>query len=148
MLGGIYHGCRVARDGTERYTTNTHQRHRRRGTAYGRAGSGTATGGPNLRLFPPKKRRAAKLPSRSITPRQTTGYGSLVGTSQMCSQQVTSVKISATTSEQARDARARAWRFVFECYENNKTAGAIRGEGGADLDRRVRTAKGVKPGTS
>jgi hypothetical protein len=52
------------------------------------------------------------------------------------------------TSDQARDVRARAWRFVFECYENNKAAGMIRGEEGADLDRRVRTAKGVKPGTS
>ena len=50
--------------------------------------------------------------------------------------------------EQACDARARAWRFVLECYENNKAAGMIRGEEGADLDRRVLTAKGVKPGTS
>ena len=50
--------------------------------------------------------------------------------------------------EQARDARARAWSFVFECYENNKAAGATTGEVGADLSRRLGTAKKVKPGTS
>jgi hypothetical protein len=56
--------------------------------------------------------------------------------------------LPGTSPGQARDARARAWRFVFECYENNKAAGAIRGEGDADLDRKLRTTKGVKPGTS
>jgi hypothetical protein len=50
--------------------------------------------------------------------------------------------------EQACDARARAWSFIFECYQNNKAAGTISGEGDADLDRRVRTEKEVKPGTS
>src|SRR5829696_3845588 len=49
--------------------------------------------------------------------------------------------------EQTRDARARAWSFVFECYEDNKAAGAIRGEGGADLNGWLRASKEVKPGT-
>ena len=55
---------------------------------------------------------------------------------------------SGITLEEAHDARARAWSFVFESYENNKAAGAIRGEVGADLNRRLGTAKKVKPGTS
>jgi hypothetical protein len=50
--------------------------------------------------------------------------------------------------EHTRDARARAWSFIFECYQNNKAAGTISGEGDADLKRRLRTAKEVKPGTT
>jgi hypothetical protein len=55
---------------------------------------------------------------------------------------------SGISPEKARDARARAWSFVFECYENNKAAGAIRGEGDAELNRKLRPEKEVKPGTS
>ena len=56
---------------------------------------------------------------------------------------------SGITLEEARDARARAWSFVFESYENNKAAGAIRGEGGdTELNRKLRPEKEVKPGTS
>jgi hypothetical protein len=29
---------------------------------------------------------------------------------------------SGITAEQARDIRARAWRFVFDCYERKKAA--------------------------
>jgi hypothetical protein len=50
--------------------------------------------------------------------------------------------------EQACDARARAWNFIFECFQNNKAAETISGEGDADLKRRLRTAKEVKPGTT
>ena len=33
------------------------------------------------------------------------------------------------TPEEARDARVRAWRFVFDCWEQKKTAGEDGGEG-------------------
>jgi len=36
----------------------------------------------------------------------------------------------------------------FECFEENKAAGRIRGEGDAHPNRRLRTTKEVKPGTS
>jgi hypothetical protein len=57
------------------------------------------------------------------------------------------------TLEQARDGRARAWGFVFECYEENKATGgyaAARTCGQADArpNRRLRTTKEVKLGTS
>jgi hypothetical protein len=64
------------------------------------------------------------------------------------SPRITVRSCSDTTPEQTRDARARAWGFIFECYQNNKAAGTIRGEGDADLKRRLRTAKEVKPGTT
>ena len=32
------------------------------------------------------------------------------------------------TPEQARDARARAWRFVLDCWEQKKAAGTSGGE--------------------
>jgi hypothetical protein len=33
-------------------------------------------------------------------------------------------------SERARDIRARAWAFVFDCYEKKKAAGVIGTNGG------------------
>ena len=38
------------------------------------------------------------------------------------------VKLGGITPEQARDVRARAWRFVFDCYEQKKAAAADGGE--------------------
>jgi hypothetical protein len=38
----------------------------------------------------------------------------------MSSIRITYTSHPATTAEQARDARARAWRFVFDCYAKNK----------------------------
>jgi len=35
------------------------------------------------------------------------------------------------TPEQAREVRARAWRFVFDCWERKKAAGKDGGEGEA-----------------
>ena len=32
------------------------------------------------------------------------------------------------TPEQACDTRARAWRFVFDCWEQKKAAGKVGGE--------------------
>ena len=32
------------------------------------------------------------------------------------------------TPEEARDVRARAWRFVFDCWEQKKAAGEVGGE--------------------
>ena len=37
------------------------------------------------------------------------------------------------TPEQARDARARAWNFVFDCWEHKKAAVDV---GGEDLARK------------
>jgi hypothetical protein len=34
----------------------------------------------------------------------------------------------AISPEEARDARARAWRFVFDCWEQKKAAGEVGGE--------------------
>jgi len=51
------------------------------------------------------------------------------------------------TLEHARDVRARAWSFVFECYEDNKTVGGIRGGVGTHPERGFRTTKEVKPRT-
>ena len=36
-----------------------------------------------------------------------------------------------TTPEQAREVRARAWRFVFDCWEQKKTADKDGNEGEA-----------------
>jgi hypothetical protein len=61
--------------------------------------------------------------------------------------------LSGITLEQARDGRARAWGFVFECYEENKAAGGhaagrTSGQEDARPNREPRTTKEVKPGTS
>ena len=32
------------------------------------------------------------------------------------------IKPAGTTSDWARDVRARTWRFVFDCYEQKKAA--------------------------
>ena len=32
------------------------------------------------------------------------------------------------TPDRARDARARAWRFVFDCWEQKKAAGEVGGD--------------------
>ncbi len=39
--------------------------------------------------------------------------------------------IPGTTTDAARDARARAWRYVFSCYEKKKAAG-VPGTDGED----------------
>jgi hypothetical protein len=44
----------------------------------------------------------------------------MAGTQQMHSKQVTAVSNSAITSEQARNARARAWAYVFQCWHAKK----------------------------
>ncbi len=40
------------------------------------------------------------------------------------------------TPEQARDARARAWAFVFDCYAKNKATGAGGQDAGKEIDER------------
>ena len=57
------------------------------------------------------------------------------------------------TLEQARDGRARAWAYVFKCYEENKAAGSHAagrtcGQEGARPNRELRTTKEVKLGPS
>ena len=41
---------------------------------------------------------------------------------------------TAPISEQAREARARAWRFVFDCWEQKKAASKDGSEGEAKHD--------------
>ncbi len=41
------------------------------------------------------------------------------------------------TPEQARDARARAWRFVFDCWEQKKAADKNDGEERARKEQHV-----------
>jgi hypothetical protein len=50
--------------------------------------------------------------------------------------------------KRARDARVRAWSFIFERYAEKNAAEAIGGEGDIHSDRRLGTSKEVKPGTS
>lgn len=35
---------------------------------------------------------------------------------------------SDVTSEQARDVRARAWRYIFDCYANKKAGATHAGD--------------------
>jgi hypothetical protein len=41
------------------------------------------------------------------------------------------VKLGGITPEQARDIRARAWAFVFECFDHHEKE-AVSGRGGED----------------
>jgi hypothetical protein len=41
------------------------------------------------------------------------------------------------TPERARDARARAWRFVFDCWEQRKTIAKYGGEEYVRKEKRV-----------
>ena len=43
----------------------------------------------------------------------------------MCGQPVKYVDTPSITSEQARDARARAWTFVFQCWQAKKMAAEL-----------------------
>ena len=45
------------------------------------------------------------------------------------------------TPEQARDARARAWRFVFDCYAKKKALTGKEKAGGGDADEDVKKEK-------
>jgi hypothetical protein len=54
----------------------------------------------------------------------------------------------STNFKQARDARARAWSFIFERYAEKNAAEAIGGERDTHSHRRLGTSKEVKPGTS
>ena len=46
----------------------------------------------------------------------------------MSDSRITHPSTSSITSEQARNARARAWAFVFECFDRHeKEATSVRG---------------------
>ena len=46
----------------------------------------------------------------------------------MSKEHVVRVPHEGVTPEQARSLRARAWRFVFDCWEQKKAAGEVGGE--------------------
>ena len=46
----------------------------------------------------------------------------------MNSIRITVKPIPGTTAEEACELRARAWRFVFDCWEQKKAAGEAGGE--------------------
>jgi hypothetical protein len=50
---------------------------------------------------------------------------------QRSSSDITSRPTPSLTPEQARDVRARAWRFVFDRWEQKKAAGKDDGENDA-----------------
>ena len=60
----------------------------------------------------------------------------------MSDSRITHPSTSSITSEQARDARARAWRYIFDCYERKIAAGASASgedaEGGSKHDSSAR----------
>ena len=49
------------------------------------------------------------------------------------------VRSSSLSPEEARNARARAWHYVFECYERHRAA---RGKNGEDDMKRFSSEKG------
>ena len=46
----------------------------------------------------------------------------------MSKERVIRVPHEGVEPEQARSLRARAWRFVFDCWEQKKAAGEVGGE--------------------
>jgi len=46
----------------------------------------------------------------------------------MSKERVVRVPHEGVAPEQARSLRARAWRFVFDCWEQKKAAGEVGGE--------------------
>jgi hypothetical protein len=53
---------------------------------------------------------------------------------------------SSTTPEQARDLRARAWRYVFDCYQAKKKAGVTStGDEAKGLENEIRPAPSILP---
>jgi len=46
----------------------------------------------------------------------------------MSKERVVHVPHDDVAPEQARSLRARAWRFVFDCWEQKKAAGEVGGE--------------------
>ena len=46
----------------------------------------------------------------------------------MSKERIVRVPHEGVAPEQARSLRARAWRFVFDCWEQKKAAGRVGGE--------------------
>jgi hypothetical protein len=57
-----------------------------------------------------------------------------LGTQLSSALRIVSKPISSITPEQTREARARAWRFVFDCWEQKKAASKDGGESEAKHD--------------
>src|SRR5215212_3250925 len=63
-------------------------------------------------------------------------YGARLHELMRAAQDISKKPLSGTSPEQARDVRARAWNYVFQCWqEKQKAAGVSSTNGGDDAER-------------